>query len=87
MGSTKREKVVSLFQKAFEAEVLARYCIATLLGNEMLWPYFEVDSALENFWKLPQQDRQKLWGKNLQMKQVSSSFDTSLIRDEDLGPL
>jgi hypothetical protein len=86
-GSTKREKVVALFQKAFEAEVLARYCIARLLGNDALWSYFEDDSALENFWTLRQRDRQKLWGEKLQMKQVLSSFDTSLIRDENLGSL
>jgi hypothetical protein len=80
-------KTSVVLQKAIEAEVLARYCIARLLENDALWSYFEDDSTLENFWTLRQQDRQKLWGEKLQMKQVLSSFDTSLIRDENLGSL
>jgi hypothetical protein len=84
-GSSQREKVVALFQKSYEAEAMARYCIERFLSKQNLWPHFEDDSALQQFWQLPGSNRQQLWGAQLNMDQVSKAFKKNLVRLEHIG--
>lgn len=77
-----REKRVILFQRAFEAEGLARYCIAHFLSNKSLWPHFMDDQALSSFWKLNSKERQAIWGEPLDMEAISNRFESQWIEQE-----
>lgn len=80
-----RDRRLCLLQRAMESESLARYCIARLLSSSAIWPRFEDDSALEEFWKLDQPKRVSEWGSELDFAAVSRAFDSTYIEDADLG--
>jgi len=82
---TPRERIIALFCKAYEAEAIAQYCIERFLNCEDLWPHFQDDLALQQFWQLSLSDRETLWGDKLNIERVSKAFEGSLIRDEDIG--
>jgi len=84
-GSTDREKWLTLFERAYEAGAIARYCIRTFLLNPGLWKHFEDDNALNLFWSLPDKDRRKLWGDPLDIQAITKQFDPSGIRDDELA--
>lgn len=52
-GATLRDKVLTLFRRAYEVEALAKYCVKRLLLSETLWPHFQDDASLTAFWNLP----------------------------------
>lgn len=84
-GSASQEKVIALFRKSFEAEAIARYCLARFLRSPGLWPYFEDDSTLEEFWQLEKSEREKLWGAPLDISRISKEFRADFIRSEHIG--
>lgn len=73
-GASPGDKLVALFRKSYEAESLARYCIERFVSRHNLWPYFEDDTALQQFWSPSFSDREKLWGARLDIDQVSKAF-------------
>lgn len=85
LGSTKREKRLTLVQKVVETEALARYCIYKLFINKNIRPYFETDENLSGFWKLNENERRKIWGDTLNLKKITDKFNPDLISDDDLG--
>lgn len=80
----RKEKLLLLYQRAFEAEGIARYCIFHFLSKPELWPYFKNDGSLKSFWNLDKSARTELWGESLEIKELTAQFDTRYIRDDEL---
>ena len=84
-AATERERRLTLLKRAVEAETLARYCIHRFLLNRSLWPHFETDETLAEFWTLPREDRGKIWGDHLDIDAISNRFASDIVDDYDLG--
>lgn len=80
-----RERRVILLVRSVQAEVLARYCIQRLLDEPTLRTYFETDTAIKEFWKKSQDEKNKLWGEPLDFTTASQMIRPDLILDEDIG--
>jgi hypothetical protein len=84
-AATERERRVTLFVRAVEAEALARYCIQKLLDNPTLRTHFETDAAIKAFWMMSQDEKRKLWGHPLNINSINKTVRPDMIRDEDIG--
>lgn len=80
--SSRKTKYLLLFQRAFEAEAIARYCISRFVSKPDLWPYFQNDDTLREFWQLEPKVRGQLWGEPMAMQAISSQFESSHIADD-----
>jgi len=69
-----REKRLTFFISVFKAEAISRHCIRTFLLNESIWHYFENDEKMNDFWSLPIEERNKIWGNALNLDKISNSF-------------
>jgi hypothetical protein len=74
-----------LLRKAAIMEHLSRHCLGHVLLTRSIWSHFSSPSALEGFWKLPLDERSKLWGPPINLASDMAEFCTQHIRDEDLG--
>jgi hypothetical protein len=83
-GSDFKDKLIYLFKKAYEIEAVSRYCISRLLFNKKIWPFFEDDESLSNFWKKDINSRKSIWGATLDIEKISQSFNEELISPNDL---
>ena len=79
-GGNDIERGLVLLRRAYEAEVLARYCVHRLFSSLALWPHFRGDAALANFWTLSDTKRQNLWGNTLDFKTAVRIFDEERAR-------
>jgi hypothetical protein len=77
-GDSRTDKLIGLFQKAFVAEAMARYCLQKFLRSPHLRVHFESDSSIGAFWALPETERMRLWGDRLDVSLVERSFDPFL---------
>ena len=84
-GVTPRDQVLTLFRRAYEVEVLAKYCVKRLLLSATLRAHFQDDTSLAAFWNLPASVRSGLWGSPLDIDAASRSFNPSVLDDETLG--
>ena len=82
---TERERRVTLFVRAAQAEALARYCIQKLLDNPTLRTHFETDAAIKAFWTMSQDEKRKLWGSPLNINTINKMIRSDMISDEDIG--
>jgi hypothetical protein len=76
-GTKVSDKLATLFRRSYEIKTLARYCLERFVSRHDLWPHFEDDDALRQFWQLPQAERRALWGDPLDIDQVSGRFNES----------
>ena len=76
------KKHLKLVKRTFEAEAIARYCIQHFLLNRDLLTHFNDDESLDEFWGLPEDERQRIWGEQLNIDSISSQFDPRQIIDE-----
>lgn len=72
-----------LFQRAFEAEGLARYCISRFLEKPDIWEHFKTDKNLDNFWRSTVEFRLDLWGSAMDFEALSRRFESSMVQGED----
>jgi len=84
-AKSEREKRLILFRRTIDAESLARYCIKKFLTNKSLWSYSVEDANLSRFCGLTSDERQRIWGGILDINAISSSFDHSHLKNNDLG--
>ena len=84
-AASAKTQIRILFQRAYEAEALARYCVKRLLLSPDLRPHFADDKTLAAFWALPKEERARLWGFPLDMNLTSSGFNPAQIGDGILG--
>ncbi len=85
MAGSVPDQVRILFQRAYQAEALARYCVKRLLLTPDLWPHIRDDKALAAFWALSSEERMRHWGPPLNMDLVSSEFAPEQIDNGMLG--
>jgi hypothetical protein len=83
--ATERARRLGLFERAIQAEDVARYCIRNFLLNSSIWPHFNDDSSAEAFWTLPAHERQTIWGNVINFAAVKQIFDPDYVNDDDLG--
>jgi len=83
-GNDFKDKLIYCFKKAYEAEAISRYCISRLLIDRSLWPFFEDDQSLSDFWKEDINSRKSIWGETLDIVEISQSFNEELITPNDL---
>ena len=83
-GNDFKEKLIYCFKKAYEAEAISRYCISRLLINKNLWPFFEDDQSLSDFWNKDISSKKNIWGETFKIEQISRSFNEELITQNDL---
>jgi len=83
-GNDFKDKLIYAFKKAYEVEAISRYCISRLLINRSLWPFFEHDQSLSEFWKKDINSRKSIWGETFDIGQISQSFNKELITPNDL---
>lgn len=74
-GTDDQGRRLMLLQRAYEAEVVARYCIQRLFTNPRVWPHFNDESALAAFWELPDAERVEVWGAQLDAATEFGRFD------------
>jgi hypothetical protein len=74
-----------LVRKAAIVENISRRCIARVLLTKALWPHFSNPAALASFWRLPPDQRSKLWGSAIHLASDLSDFSPQYLRNEDLG--
>ena len=72
---SKKQKLLKLYRRTFEAEALARYCISRLVSNAELWCYFKNEDSLKDFWKLDLVNSKTLWGEQVSLNEISSRFE------------
>lgn len=80
-----REKRLELLRKEAIIEYVARTALNHILSNEALWPHFANRAGLTNFWSLPPDERQKIWGKPVDPLVVLTDFDPQYIHNGELG--
>ena len=76
---------VELAQQAAVLEAIARGCITRLLSRPCLWPHFQTDDAIQQFWKLPNAKRRELWGSTTPISSLIADFHEYLIGNLELG--
>jgi hypothetical protein len=84
-AGTERERRVRLIVRSVEAEALARWCIQRLLENPSLRTHFETDFAIKNFWKMPEDDKCRIWGATVDITAITKRMEIDRITDEEIG--
>jgi hypothetical protein len=64
---------------------IARTTLARVIGDDSLWPHFGNTPALEKFWALPPDQRQRIWGSPIDPLIAVTDFDPQYIHDRLLG--
>lgn len=62
-----------LCQAAWQAEVVARYCLRRVFTRKELWPHFSNTDTIETFWTLGERQRD-IWGDALDRDQWTTSY-------------
>lgn len=71
----KNESVETTFlKKAIAAEGIARYCLLRFLSDKKLWEHFQDDHKINQFWKLTNSERQKIWGISFKINKISAGM-------------
>jgi hypothetical protein len=69
-GSTEEEKIQSLFRRARQADVLARFAYRTALSRDELLSVFRTDTATAAFWSKDEKARLRMWGARLNLDKI-----------------
>jgi hypothetical protein len=85
LESFDRETRLDLVKKEAIAERIAQTALARIVGDSNLWPHFANTSSLGNFWALPADERQRIWGDPIDPLGALADFDARYIHDGNLG--
>ena len=80
-----REVRLELVKKEAIVEYIVRTALARITGHDTLWPHFGNSAALEEFWALPLDKRQKYWGDPIDPMVPVADFDPTYLHDGHLG--
>jgi hypothetical protein len=80
-----RQKRLDILAKEAVTEHIARTVLQRIISNSNLWPHFANTAALENFWKLPDADRKKLWGLPFNPMDALEKYVPDQIQNSQLG--
>lgn len=80
-----REKRLKIVKFEAVAEYIARSALVRIFGNPTLWPHFANATSLKEFWALPESERRRLWGANVDPSSALADFDPEFIDDGRLG--
>ncbi len=69
-----RESLERAYRLAHQAESLARYCVSRFVDTPRLWPYWDNDDTVDEFWSLQEQERRRLWGAPFDLDAAVASF-------------
>ena len=76
---------LDLLGKEAIAEHVARTALARILSDDALWPHFANTPAVAKFWALRADERQRIWGSQIDPMDAISEFDPQYIDDGLLG--
>jgi hypothetical protein len=80
-----REVRLDLVKKEAIVEWIARSALARMIAQEALWKHFANTPALTEFWALPPDKRQEIWGAPVDSQAALSGFEPQYINDGELG--
>lgn len=80
-----RPERIELIRQSIIAENIARKCLARIHETPALWPHFQSDTALMAFWKLPEDERQKIWGSPFDPEDILVDFDPASIQNHQIA--
>lgn len=78
------EKRMVFGKDAYEAEIIARYCMKNVLLNNTILDYLQNDTMSE-FWSLPEREREYIWGEKLNMNEVHADSQYNVARTQITG--
>jgi len=73
-----REIRLDLIQKEAIVEWIARSALARVIAQEALWKHFANTPALSEFWDLPRDIRQQIWGASVDIQAPLSGFRAAI---------
>jgi len=80
-----RDVRLDLLKKEAIVEYIARTALARIISQDALWPHFGNSAALEEFWALSPDERQKNWGDPIDPIVSIADFDPKYLHDGHLG--
>ena len=82
-----RDVQLDLLKKEAIIEYIARAALVRIISQDTLLMHFGNSVALENFWALSPDERQKNWGDPINPMLSVADFDPKYLRDADLGKI
>ena len=80
-----RDVLLDLSKTEAIVEYIARTALARIIRQEALWLHFGNAVALEKFWALSPDERQRIWGAPIDPMVSVVDFDPDYLHDERLG--
>jgi len=80
-----RAKRIGLVKKEAIIEHVARTALNRIIAEENLWPHFANRTGLEKFWALKSDERQGIWGAQVNPDDALVDFDPKYIHDRLLS--
>ena len=82
---SQREGALVVFERAVQAEAIARYCIRRFLESEVVRRQFVDDAAISRFWSVDDDERREIWGAPLDLNAEMTCFKPDRLDDWELG--
>ena len=75
LETSDRDVQLDLVKKGAIVEYIVRTALARIISREALWPHFGNTAAIEKFWALSPDERQKIWGDSIDPMVSIAYFD------------